>query len=169
VAESGYNNEPIVLMSPSDQAQLAAMAQVTDGLFKSLGLNSQYTSMDWGTLVTRRASHEPSSKGGWNSFCTSWGGLSMSNPGSNYPLRGNGAGGWFGWPNDPAMEALRDKWFDAPDLATQKVVCRDMQGLAFQNLPFFPVGQWFIPTAYSDKLTGFVKAGFMLFWGVKRV
>ena len=169
VAESGYNNEPIVLMSPSDQAQLAAMAQVTDALFKSLGLNSQYTSMDWGTLVSRRASHDPSSKGGWNSFCTAWGGLNMSNPGSNYPLRGNGQGGWFGWPTDPRMEALRDKWFDAPDLATQKVVCRDMQVLAFQDLPFFPVGQWFIPTAHRDNLTGFVKAGLMLFWGVKRV
>jgi peptide/nickel transport system substrate-binding protein len=145
------------------------MAQVTDAFFKSLGLNSQYTSMDWGTLVTRRASHEPSGKGGWNSFCTAWGGLAMSNPGSNYPLRGNGNGGWFGWPTDPAMEALRDKWFDAPDLAAQKPICRDMQALAFQNLPFFPVGQWFIPTAHRADLTGFVRAGFMLFWGVKRV
>ena len=43
------------------------------------------------------------------------------------------------------------------------------QALAFENLPFFPVGQWFIPTAHRDNLTGFVKAGFMLFWGVKRV
>ena len=168
VAESGYNNEPIVLMSPSDQPQLAAMAQVTDALYKSLGLNSQYASMDWGTLVTRRASHEPSSKGGWNSFCTAWGGLNMSNPGSNYPLRGNGNGGWFGWPTDPAMETMRDKWFDAPDLTAQKAVCKDMQALAFQNLPFFPVGQWFIPTAHRSDLTGFVRAGFMLFWGVKR-
>ena len=32
VAESGYKGEPIVLMSPSDQPQLTAMAQVTDAL-----------------------------------------------------------------------------------------------------------------------------------------
>ena len=51
VAESGYKGEPIVLMSPSDQPQLTAMAQVTDAFYKSIGLNSQYTSMDWGTLV----------------------------------------------------------------------------------------------------------------------
>jgi peptide/nickel transport system substrate-binding protein len=169
LAESGYKNEPVVLMSPSDQAQLSAMAQVTDALYKSIGLNSQYTSMDWGTLVSRRANHEPSSKGGWNSFCTTWGGLNVSNPGSHYPLRGNGNGGWFGWPTDPQMEALRDKWFDAPTLPEQQAVCKDMQALAFQNLPFFPTGQWFTPTGYRDNLTGFVKAGFMLFWGVKRV
>ncbi|WP_428490662.1 ABC transporter substrate-binding protein [Rhodopila sp.] len=169
VAESGYKGEPIVLMSPSDQAQLSAMAQVTDAFYKSIGLNSKYTSMDWGTLVSRRASHAPSDKGGWNSFCTTWGGLQVSNPGGNFPLRGNGNGGWFGWPTDPKMEALRDKWFDTPDLAGQQTVCRDMQRLAFQNLPFFPTGQWFTPTGHRDDLTGFVKAGVMLFWGVKRV
>jgi peptide/nickel transport system substrate-binding protein len=169
VAESGYKGEPIVLMSPSDQPQLTAMAQVTDAFYKSIGLNSQYTSMDWGTLVSRRASHDASSKGGWNSFCTTWGGLNVSNPGSHYPLRGNGNGGWFGWPTDDKMEALREKWFDATDLATQQALCRDMQRLAFQDLPFFPTGQWFTPTGYRDNLTGFVKAGLMLFWGVKRV
>ncbi len=169
VAESGYKNEPIVLMSPSDQPQLTAMAQVTDAFYKSIGLNSQYTSMDWGTLVSRRASHQPSSKGGWNSFCTTWGGLNVSNPGSHFPLRGNGNGGWFGWPTDNKMEALRDKWFDAPNIAAQQAVCRDMQRLAFQDLPFFPTGQWFTPTGHRDNLAGFVKAGVMLFWGVRRV
>ena len=169
VAESGYKGEPIVLMSPSDQPQLSAMAQVTDAFYKSIGLNSKYTSMDWGTLVSRRASHAPSDKGGWNSFCTTWGGLAVSNPGSNFPLRGNGNGGWFGWPTDPKMEALRDKWFDAPNIPGQQAVCRDMQRLAFQDLPFFPTGQWFTPTGHRDNLMGFVKSGVMLFWGVKRV
>ncbi len=169
VAESGYKNEPILLMSPSDQPQLTAMAQVTDAFYKSIGLNSQYTSMDWGTLVSRRASHEPPDKGGWNSFCTTWGGLSVANPGSHFPLRGNGNGGWFGWPTDDKMEALRDQWFNAPDIAAQQAICKDMQRLAFQDLPFFPTGKWFTPTAYRDNLTGFVRANLMLFWGVKRV
>jgi peptide/nickel transport system substrate-binding protein len=169
VAESGYKGEPIVLMSPSDQAQLQSMAQVTDAFYKSLGLNSQYTSMDWGTLVSRRASHAPSAQGGWNSFCTTWGGLTVSNPGSHYPLRGNGDGGWFGWPKDPEMEGLRDKWFAAPDLAAGQAVCREMQLLALQHVPFMPTGAWFSPTAYRSDLTGFVRAGLMLFWGVKRV
>ena len=169
VAESGYKGEPILLMSPSDQPQLTAMAQVTDALFKSLGLNSQYALMDWGTLVSRRASHEPASKGGWNSFCTTWGGLSVSNPGSHFPLRGNGKDGWFGWPVNAEMEALREKWFEAPTLAAQKTICEDMQRLAYKTVPFLPTGQWFSPTGYRANLTGIVKAGVPLFWGVKRV
>lgn len=24
-------------------------------------------------------------------------------------------GGWNGWPTDPAIEALRQQWFDSPD------------------------------------------------------
>ncbi|MFI4982397.1 MAG: ABC transporter substrate-binding protein [Nevskiales bacterium] len=169
VKESGYKGERILLMSPSDQAQLQQMAQVTADLFKKLDMNVQYASMDWGTLVSRRAKKEPADQGGWNSFCTTWGGLSVSNPGSAYPLRGNGAGGWFGWPTDEKMEALRELWFEAPDLAAQKKICEDMQRLAFQDVPYVPVGQWFTPTGYRSNLTGFVKAGIMLFWGVKRV
>ena len=41
--------------------------------------------------------------------------------------------------------------------------------VTFQDVPFVPVGQWMVPTAHRKDLTGFVKCGFMLFWGVKRV
>ena len=168
VSESGYKGEPILLMSPSDQPALQAMAQVTDSLFKSIGLNSQYTSMDWGTLVSRRASHAPASEGGWNAFCTTWTGLTLSEPGSSYPLRGNGKAGWFGWPEDPEMEALRDKWFDAPDLAAQKAIAEDIQRLAFQHVPYIPTGQYFQPTAHRSNMTGFLKSPLSLFWNVQK-
>ena len=169
VRESGYAGEKVLLMSPSDNAQLQTMAQVTHALFQSLGINSEYTSMDWGTLVARRASHELASKGGWNSFCTTWAGLSVSNPGSSFPMRGNGNGGWFGWPTDPEMETLRDAWFDAPDLAAQQKICQQMQLLAFQNVPFLPTGQWTTPTAHRRNLTDFVRSSPMIFWNVRRV
>ncbi len=167
VAESGYKGEPITLMSPSDQDQLVAMAQVTDAMFKAIGLNSQYTSMDWGTLVSRRAKHEPPAQGGWNAFCTTWGGLSVSNPGGHFPLRGNGKDGWFGWPTDPEMEVLREKWFEAPDLAAGKAVCDQMQTLAFKNVPFYPCGEWSTPTAYRKTIKDIVRSGLFVFWGVK--
>ncbi|MBV9747520.1 MAG: ABC transporter substrate-binding protein [Acetobacteraceae bacterium] len=168
IADSGYKGEPIVLMSPSDQPANQALAQVTQGLYQKLGLNVQYASMDWGTLVSRRANHAPSSQGGWNSFCTTWTGLTLANPGGAVPLRGNGQAAWFGWPTDPQMEALRDKWFDAPDLAAQRAVAEDVQRLAFQDLPFIPTGQYFQPTAHRSNLSGFLKSPLSLFWSVKR-
>lgn len=169
VKESGYKGEKIALMSPTDQAALQQIAQVTRSLFQQLGLNVDYQAMDWATLVSRRASQSPPDQGGWNSFCTLWGGLAVSNPGSSYPLRGNGRKtGWFGWPTDPKMEELRVDWFNAPDLAAQKRICEQMQMHAFETIPFMPLGQVFQPTAFRSNLSGFVKCANILFWGVRK-
>jgi peptide/nickel transport system substrate-binding protein len=168
VAESGYKDEPILLMSPSDLPALAQMAQVTRELYQSVGLNVQFQAMDWGSLVSRRASRNPPAEGGWNSFCTLWGGLTVSNPGSSYPLRANGKGGWFGWPTDAALEALRQQWFDAPDLAAQKALAAKIQQRAFEFVPFMPLGQIFQPTAFRSNVTGIVKCALPLFWGVRK-
>ena len=130
------------MMAPSDQASIVAPSQVSRELFVKLGLNVDYQVMDWGTLVARRAKMDPPSQGGWNVFHTTWGGLATSNPGSSYPLRGNGKAGWFGWPTDAKMEELRDQWFDTSDVADQKKICEQIQLEAFQSIPFIPLGQW---------------------------
>ncbi len=166
--EAGYNGEKVILMSPSDQPSLTAMCQVTRSVFQKVGINVDYQSMDWGTLVSRRASMNPPDKGGWNVFCTTWGGLQVSNPGSSYPLRGNGRKGWFGWPTNPKIESLRQQWFDMAGVPAQKKICEQIQTEAFKSIPFMPAGQWFYPVAYRNDLTGFVKNSQIVFWGVKR-
>ena len=168
VAESGYRGETIVLMSASDQAVLVPLAQLTYSLFKEIGLNAELQTMDWGTLVGRRALDKPSAEGGWNAFCTSWVGLSLSNPGSHLPLRGNGKGGWFGWPVSPALEQLRDEWFAAPDAAAQHAICERMQAVAFQEVPFVPLGSYTLPSAMRRSMSGIVQAGNTVFWGAKK-
>ena len=122
VAESGYKGETVLLIVPSDQPAINQLAQVTRELFMKVGLTVDYQVMDWGSLLTRRANQNPPAQGGWNAFNTLWGGLTVSNPGSSYPLRGVGRKGWFGWPTDERLEALRDAWFDAPDLAAQRAI-----------------------------------------------
>lgn len=168
VAESGYKGEKIVLMLPTDQSVLVPMVQVTRDLFSRLGLNVDMQSMDWGTLISRRALDKPSAEGGWNAFCTSWGGLTLSNPGSHLPLRGNGKAGWFGWPVSPALEGLRDQWFNAPDEAAQKKVCEQIQAVAFQEVPYVSIGSYFLPNALRSNLKNFVQAGSNCFWGVQK-
>ncbi len=71
VAESGYKGEKILLMSPTDQPAILSVCQVVNSVLQKIGLNMDYQAMDWGTLVTRRASKSPPDKGGWNIFCTS--------------------------------------------------------------------------------------------------
>ncbi|MFC0410423.1 ABC transporter substrate-binding protein [Roseomonas elaeocarpi] len=168
VAESGYKGERIVLMSPSDYPATQSLAQVATDLMKRLGLNVDYVSTDWGTLVQRRTSKEPSDKGGWNAYCTTYEGLTVADPATHIPLRGNGPAGWFGWPTSPRLEALRDRWFDAPDEEAQHAIASDMQRVAFEEVPFFPLGQIFTSTAFRDTLTGIVPASMPIFWNVRK-
>jgi len=168
LAESGYQGEKVLLMAPSDYPATQAICQVTRDLFAQVGLNVEYASMDFGTLVQRRASREPVEKGGWSSFCTTYEGLSVASPASHFPIRGNGFDGWFGWPTSPRIEALRDAWFDAPDLAAQRAICEQIQLLVWEEVPFIPVGQWFIPTAMRTNLVDVVKAPFPIFWGARK-
>ena len=168
VAESGYKGEKVVLMAPSDYPATQAICQVTRDLFQRVGLDVDYVSMDFGTRVQRRASREPVEKGGWSSFCTTYEGLSVATPASHFPIRGNGFDGWFGWPTSPRIEALRDAWFDAPDLAAQQKICGQIQMLVWEEVPYIPVGQWFIPTAMRTNLVDVVKAPFPIFWGARK-
>jgi peptide/nickel transport system substrate-binding protein len=168
VAESGYQGETVLLIAPSDQPALMQLSQVTRELFLKLGLTVDFQVMDWGSMLTRRANQNPPAQGGWNAFNTQWGGLTVSNPGSSYPLRGVGRKGWFGWPTDERLEELREAWFDAPDLAAQKAIAAQIQMRAFETVPYIPLGQDFQPTAFRSDIKDIVQAAIPLFWGVRR-
>ena len=168
VAESGYKGERILLMAPSDLPAIGQLAQVTRELFQKLGLNVDYQVMDWGSLLTKRSNQNPPDQGGWNAFNTNWGGLTVSNPGSSYPLRGVGKKGWFGWPTDERLEQLREAWFDATDLAGQKAIAAQIQIRALETVPYIPLGQFYQPTAFRSDIKDIVAAAIPLFWGVRR-
>jgi peptide/nickel transport system substrate-binding protein len=169
VSESGYKGEPIILMSPSDIASIKTTSMVAEAMMKQIGLNVQFTSLDWGTMIQRRNSGEPVERGGWSSYTTSWTGLSINTPATHLPLRANGRAASAWWrPTDPEQEKLRDAWFDAPDLAAQKKIAEDIQRRALENVMFAPLGLQFNPTAYRSNLTGFARSGFAVFWGVRK-
>ena len=168
VIAAGYKGERIVMPAPSDLPQIMAMSQVVANQMKQIGFNVDLQVMDWGTMLSRIAKREPIEQGGWNCFCITWAGLSVSTPGSSYPLRGNGTSGWNGWPTDPAIEALRQQWFDAPDDAAARAVCRQMQQAALSRLPFIPLGQWAGPSAYRTTVSGMLRSPFVLFWNATK-
>lgn len=168
VAESGYKGEKLVLMAPTDFPTLNAIAQVTRALCDQLGLNVEFVTTDWGSLIQRRASREAVEKGGWSIFCTSGGGFTSSNPAVYTALWGTGEKAWFGWYNSPGMEALRDAWYDAADLPTQQRLGREMQVLALEEVPFVPTGMWRSPIARRSNVTGVLRASRPLFWNLRK-
>ena len=168
VAESGYKGEKAVIISPTDYPWLQAFCQVSRDLLIKLGIEVEYVSTDWGTVVARRASKEPVEKGGWSLFCTGWEGLNLNNPAGHYPIMGNGLNAWFGWPTSPKIEALRDAWYDASDFAAQKQACDEIQRAVFQEVPYIPLGQFFQPIATRQSVSGILKSPFPIFWNVKK-
>jgi peptide/nickel transport system substrate-binding protein len=165
--EAGYTSQQVRLIGPTDILAPSAMTQVGADMFRRLGVNLDAVLTDWGTVVQRRTSREPLDKGGWSVLFTAFSSFEFLDPAAHTPLRGNGTAAWPGWPTIPKLEELRDAWFDAPDLPAQQAICREIQTVAMQELPYIPVGAYMSMTALRRNLAGRVP-GFAIFWGVRR-
>lgn len=169
VQEAGYNGEKAVMIVPTDYAWIKGLGDVAADTMQSIGLNVDYVATDWGTLLARREKKDGLDKGGWSCLPTGQAGVDHLGPAANTQIRANGTGPGSqpGWPDSPKLEALRNAWLDAPDVPTQKKICEDMQLQALQDVPYFPLGQYFQATAYRNDITG-VQEGFATFWNVRR-
>jgi len=168
LAAAGYKGERIVILGVTDLANLKAEGDVGSDMLRRCGMNVDYQTMDWGTVVARRAKKDPIDQGGWNIFFSGWNGIDMFNPIGHLSLRGNGADAWFGWPTAPKIEELRTAWIEAPDVETQKKLAREIQKQVLIDVPYIPLGQYYLPVAYKTYVEGTL-TGFPVFWNVKKV
>ncbi|MFL5282749.1 MAG: hypothetical protein ACJ8AW_17615 [Rhodopila sp.] len=167
VMEAGYGGEKVVFLGAADVPRITAICEVGADMLGKIGLNVDYVSLDWGTVVQRIVSKAPPGQGGWSIFGSMWGGLDWDNPAGDAALRGNGKDAWYGWPANPKMEAIRDAWLRATDPPTQKALAADMQRQAYIDAPCMPLGLYYQPVAYRRDLSGMMK-GLILFTGVRR-
>ena len=168
VMAAGYKGEKVVFLGAADVPRISAICQVGADMLSKIGLNVDYVSTDWGTVVQRTTRKQPIDQGGWSIFGSMWGGYDWYSPAGDAVLRGNGQNAWFGWPTAPKLEALRDQWLHAPDMASQKAIAAQIQLQAFQDVPALPVGLYYQPVAYRNTLADMLK-GLILFTNVRRV
>jgi peptide/nickel transport system substrate-binding protein len=168
LAATGYRGERVVLMHPTDQAFYHAMTSVLAAGLREVGFNIDEQSMDWGTVVQRRTSMEPLERGGWSLFPAGFPAAEYRDPVFASNLRGNGRAAWFGWPDDPEMERMRNAWMDTTNEAEQQRLDRAIQARAFETVPFIPLGQYLPPAAYRRTLTGLLKGAVPVFWNVEK-
>ena len=164
--EAGYNGEKVVVLGATDQHQTYAFTLVVVDVLKRVGMNVEFVTADWGTVVQRRANKATPEQGGWNIFFTNLNGTNNFDPASHLGIRGNGRDAWFGWPEAPRLEALRLRWFAARDLAEQKQIAIEIQKQFWVDVPYIPLGVFYGPTVYDRKLTG-VRQGFCQFYDVR--
>lgn len=167
LAKAGYDNTPIVLMAPTDVASLKAQPVVAAQQLRNAGFNVDMQPMDWQTLVGRRASQEAPANGGWNIFFTNWQASEVSSPLGSVMLNGRGDQGWFGWPTDPEMEALKEEFIAAP-VEGQKAVAEKVQAHAMDVVNYVPLGEYNFPQARNVNVTDMMPTAVPVFWGIKK-
>ncbi|MCR9127001.1 MAG: ABC transporter substrate-binding protein [Rhodobacteraceae bacterium] len=169
LAEAGYDGTPIVIMHPTDVGTLRTQPVVVAQAMRDAGFVVDLQAMDWQTLVGKRASQASIADGGWHMFMTNWVGADVFNPLVNNMVNGKGPeGGWFGWPDVPKLEDLRTAYATETDLAKQIELAAEIQKVAYEEAVYAPIGQYFVPTAWSSELDGVLDAPAPLFWNITK-
>lgn len=166
--EAGYDGTPVVLMLPADMPSLNKYPPVMAELLRRAGFKVDLQSMDWATLVTRRTKSSPVSEGGWNGFITFWNQADTFNPLFFAPLTGSGLKGWFGWTDDPKLEALKDEFVGTSDLAKRKELAEGIQLRVMDSGVYGMLGEAKPIIALRKNISGLVEAPISVFWGLKK-
>jgi peptide/nickel transport system substrate-binding protein len=166
--KAGYGGERIVLLHPTDQIIYNAFITVAADSFHKVGLNIDEQMVDWGTVVQRRTSKETVDKGGWSIFPAGAPGPEFVDPMLANTLRSPGAKAWFGWPDDPKIEAAYEAWIDAPNDAERHRHEAEFQLAAFNYVPTITLGQYLPKSAWRSNVTGLLKGSAPVFWGADK-
>jgi len=167
--EANYDGTPIALMWPTDFAVINKYAPVMKALLEQSGFKVDMQSVDWTTLVTRRAKMDPVAQGGWNMFLTGWSAADQINPLYFAPMSGNGKKGWFGWPTDPKLVDLKAQFVRSTDPAQKKALAAEIQEEVFNAGIYGTVGEYVTLVALrKDRVSGLVKGPVGVYWGLKR-
>jgi peptide/nickel transport system substrate-binding protein len=164
--ESGYDGRPIVVLDPSDSPFAHAPALVTAERLKMIGAAVDLQSMDWSTMVSRRANKNAVGQGGWNVFHTWATAFDVMTPAVAAVLGGAGEKSWFGWPTNEAMEKLRADFTRQPDPARRKQLAEQVQQLTYDDVPYVPWGQFVIPGVFRKNVQGVLQFGATLLWNI---
>jgi peptide/nickel transport system substrate-binding protein len=169
LAESGYDGTPIVVLAPGDVLMLKAQPIVVAQALRQAGFKVDLQTMDWQTVVSRRANQKPVSEGGWNMFFTFSVAADVMNPIVSSQLGGKGKSSWFGWPDDPKLEALKDKFVRAASAEEQKRIAADIQQEVYDQVILMPLGQFLAPSAWRKSLTGVLEGpATPVFWNMDK-
>ncbi len=166
LAEAKYDGTPILLMHSTDLQILTNLAPVAKSLLEKGGFKVDMQSMDWQTLVARRAKKDPPNAGGWHMFLTSWVSADLLNPIMTGFLNASCDKAMFGWPCDTEIEKIRDDFARSVDAAKQKELAAKVQVRASEYPTHIPLGQWYNQGALRKNVQGVVPASTPVLWNI---
>jgi peptide/nickel transport system substrate-binding protein len=167
--ESGYDGTPIVMMHATDLLSANQLPPVGKQALEKVGFKVDLQSMDWQTVVSRRAKKEAPDKGGWNIFYTTTVASGTENPVANSFTSGGCAKAWFGWPCDEEMEKLRTAYARETDSEKQKKLALAVSDRVMDQATYIVLGQYKAFGAFrKDRIAGWLPGPVPVWWNVTK-
>jgi peptide/nickel transport system substrate-binding protein len=91
-----------------------------------------------------------------------------SDPLRAFGVAANGKGAWFGWPDVPEIERLRIEFSRTGEEAKRKQLAGQIQKLVIAEGVLLPMGQYYVPAAYRNSISGALEAPVPVFWNVQK-
>ena len=161
--EAGYDGTPIIVLSSTDVARFANLGPVTSQALERGGFKVDMQSMDWQTVIARRAKKE-----GWHISHTSWVGVDLLDPVMMAFMNASCAKAAPGWPCDAELEALRDKFLHATSESEQKRIAVAAQERAIAISTHIPLGEYMQPMVVRKGIDGVIRSPVTVFWNVTK-
>ena len=163
--EAGYRGEKIVILTTQEIPLIDALAQVTADKLRSIGVDVDLQTSDWGTLVVRRARQNSPATGGWSIFQSGAGISALAEPATNILIDARcDRNNYVGWPCSERLEAMRT---DLIDNFSRPKLDNYSQAL-WTELPSLLLGKFLQPIAYRSVLTGMTHGQNLAFWNIEK-
>jgi peptide/nickel transport system substrate-binding protein len=164
---AGYDGTPILLLHAID-LQSGVVSPVSKALLERGGFKVDMVSTDWQTVLARRSRKEPPSAGGWSAFVTTLATTDILDPIVSFFTSAACEKASIGWPCDEKIEKLRDDFARTTDSAMRKELAEALQIRLAEFPTYAPLGQYNMPVAMRDKISGNLEAPATVFWNVKK-
>ncbi len=157
-----------MLLHSTDLYVLTNMAPIAKSLMEKAGLKVDMQSMDWQTLVARRAKKDAPDKGGWNILITSTSSVDSLDPVNSSFISTSCDKAWFGWPCDEEITRLRQAFADETDEAKRKELVEKIQLRAAEVPTHAVLGQYTGAMGTRKNISGNVTSPVPVFWNVEK-
>jgi len=159
LAESGYNNELVVLMAASNFTEILNAGIVTNAVLERLGVNVDFQQMEWASMSEKRNVRNAPDDGGWNMFHT-WGAAREPHEVSFFNSE------WAGWYDNTTVEGLKQDYLRAGSLDERLAITDELQAIFMDDFPSILVGEHFGFSGRRSDVKDFINTPIHPFWQV---
>jgi peptide/nickel transport system substrate-binding protein len=160
LARTRYNGEPVVMLEVSGSISQIAGNLLAQNM-KQAGFTVEEQTMDWGTVLARRAKRE-----GWSLFPVYSNASDMSSPLTHFYVTNNCAD-YPGWSCDASVTSLLKAFARAETLQERKTIAAEIQATEYETVPSVMWGQFAIPVGYRTRVKNLIPSAFPMLWNLE--